>query len=66
MKSYLPKRFDFRVRVFMEEPDFGKYCFNISTYVVYPTIRSAPAIAADASSVILSFAPLLNLLKMVK
>ena len=24
MKSYLPKRFDFRVRVFMEEPDFGK------------------------------------------
>ena len=24
MKSSLPKRFDFRVRVFMEEPDFGK------------------------------------------
>ena len=24
MKSYLPKRFDFRARVFMEEPDFGK------------------------------------------
>ena len=24
MASYLPKHFDFRVRVFMEEPDFGK------------------------------------------
>ena len=24
MESYIPKHFDFRVRVFMEEPDFGK------------------------------------------
>ena len=24
MASYIPKHFDFRVRVFMEEPDFGK------------------------------------------